>query len=216
MEVELEKMSIKELEGVIDRYPWFTLARRELFLKMAEMGDDHKKMGIRRVAGYVYLRERLLKDIDNNILSKIETNENIVFELDFEEVKRDLPEFKSERIAKQERVREVFVVGGDYFKREDFASIDNEGTEFMGRISPITIRAEKEKDTNREREIIPSIDGASDIDDDDLFYTESLAGVYASQGFYKRAIDIYEKLILLYPEKNSYFASLIKEVKKKL
>ena len=221
MEVELEKMSIKELEGVIDRYPWFTLARRELFLKMAEMGDDHKKMGIRRVAGYVYSRERLLKDIDRSVLTGKqdtveESNESFVFELDFEEVKRDLPEIKSERVDKQERVREVFVVGGDYFRREDFESIDNEGKEFMGRISPITIRAERERSTNDERERISPIDGASEIGDDDLFYTESLAGVYASQGFYKRAIDIYEKLILLYPEKNSYFASLIKEVKKKL
>ncbi len=42
--------------------------------------------------------------------------------------------------------------------------------------------------------------------------SETLAGIYVKQGYYSRAIDIYEKLSLKYPGKSTYFASLILEV----
>jgi tetratricopeptide (TPR) repeat protein len=48
------------------------------------------------------------------------------------------------------------------------------------------------------------------------FVTETLARIYANQGYYSRAIDIYEKLSLKFPEKSSYFTSQIEKVKELL
>jgi len=46
--------------------------------------------------------------------------------------------------------------------------------------------------------------------------TETLAIIFAKQGLYEKALDIYKKLSLKYPEKSSYFAEKINTIKNEI
>tara|TARA_X000000368_G_C23037102_1_gene715059 strand:- start:408 stop:1070 length:663 start_codon:yes stop_codon:yes gene_type:complete len=59
------------------------------------------------------------------------------------------------------------------------------------------------------------IDAAKEsLVEDSGLVTPTLARVYLEQGHYQKAISAYEKLILKYPEKNSFFANQIKLITK--
>ena len=51
--------------------------------------------------------------------------------------------------------------------------------------------------------------------DNEEFVTETLAEIHVKQGNYPKAIQIYEKLILKFPKKNTFFASRIRFIQEK-
>lgn len=56
--------------------------------------------------------------------------------------------------------------------------------------------------------------GKSSLVEDDSLISETLAVVYAHQGYNGKAIKIYKKLSLRFPEKSCYFAAQIENLKK--
>ncbi len=97
-----------------------------------------------------------------------------------------------------------YVVGGDYFGQEDFERLEREGFSvttpvFGAKAGSVEYAPAAVEEVDRERTMV----------------SETLAEIYRQQELYQRSIAIYEKLILLYPEKSAYFASLIEKVKEK-
>jgi len=52
------------------------------------------------------------------------------------------------------------------------------------------------------------------VEDNDMIVSETLARIYIDQGNIEKAIHIFRKLSLLYPDKNTYFAALILKLEK--
>jgi hypothetical protein len=54
------------------------------------------------------------------------------------------------------------------------------------------------------------------VEEHESFLTDTLARIYIRQGLFSKALYVYEKLLLKYPEKSTYFAAQIMELKRKL
>jgi hypothetical protein len=100
--------------------------------------------------------------------------------------------------------QKVVVVGGDYFSQEAYDSVRATQDDPSAAPQDDNKNAQDErKKTKKEPSALPQ---------DDIFVTQTLAEIYATQGYLEQAKEIYSKLILRYPEKSAYFATLIEKL----
>ncbi len=100
---------------------------------------------------------------------------------------------------------------GDHKREEKMKLIDR----FIEQQPKITPRKKEEESLSSREEIRRNIDVSamgSEVGDD--FITETLAQVYKQQGYLDKAISAYEILSLKYPEKSSFFADQISEIRR--
>ena len=206
---EISDLSISEIEHIIELYPWFSFARKELFLKMASKGDDYRKEAIRKEVLYIYPDSKVfakaytLSMIAEKMAKEAEESKRIITIDDKDSDIVPSADVRSEVLPGSGEKQEILVIGGDYFSTQDFKDIQDKcGNPFES----FNLSQDRLQDT------VSQDDGMEFKDEN--FYTETLAKIYASQELYDRAIEVYDKLILLYPEKSVYFASLKENLKK--
>ena len=178
--VDLRQLSSAELQQLLEDCPWFTVARREA---ISRQGDDEEALrrAVGRNAVFFLSRDELLRILTGKV-----------------------PAEEPVPAAEESAKPQYYVVGGDYFGREDFERLEEEG--FSVTTPVFGARAGSV-------EYAPA--AAAEVDAERTMVSETLAEIYAAQELYQRSIEIYEKLILLNPEKSAYFAALIETVKEK-
>ena len=187
--MDLRKLTLDELMGVVNLYPWFGGARKELCMRMRTMGDAWDKSQYADAAMYVGAREMISEIVRSGTAANWE-------DADVEKhIKTYISETKPEENTTR---RKVYAGVGDYFSQEDYDQVRSSQDNVFSRYAA---KARKDK-----------VEKSDDVAGDLGFYTETLAQIYAEQGYYEQAKRIYSKLILAYPEKSAYFATLIQKI----
>jgi hypothetical protein len=194
-QIDIKKLNLDELIGVVNIYPWFSGARKELCARMSRMGDAWGDAQFADAALYIADRELLAdmlrsassadmsdSDVEKLLKSYISEEEKIVNEA-------------------EPKQRTVHVVGGDYFSQSDYEAVKKTGDNIF---THYAAKAKKEKS-----------DSSADVGEI-VAYTETLAEIYLEQGYPEQAKRIYSKLLLAYPEKNTYFAALIAKIENEI
>ena len=238
--INIKNLEIPQLQALVSKYPWFSYAREELLCRLVAVEPECLESSYKENLIFFPRREAVLLrcravvaqrreephdgesldvvkllDVDTDVVSDEE------FEIDFDLMQQEAETFALEHPVAQEDILMVeeapksvpdskpkyFVVGGDYFSKADFDELSQEEK------AP-EIKLGAPADNMDRGETFAGVGGEVDFESMD-FVTETLAAIYADQGYYEKAIDAYAKLILLYPEKSTYFASLVNEIKSK-
>ena len=112
----------------------------------------------------------------------------------------------TEYVRKAPMEQKVVVIGGDYFSQDAYESVRS------GQEAPTVVKkTDPSAAPQDDRKAAPQ-DDRKVMSLDDVYITETLAEIYAQQGYLEQAKSIYSKLILRYPEKSAYFATLIEKL----
>jgi len=224
--LDLRSLTMDELTKVINLYPWFGGARKELCARMAKVGgSEWGRTQYSDAAMYVASRTLISdimrttrredysdKDVERLIKDYIKPDAGAICQSGGEDDQAGKPQAPQDPPAKERggevsgypsqppvaRDRKLHVAGGDFFSPEQYAAVrkDEDGV-FSN------FRTERSDDPEGRRWEDPGFG----------FCTETLAAIYADQGYFAEAKKIYPRLILRYPEKSAYFASLIEKLR---
>ncbi len=190
--IDLKSLSLESLAGIVNVYPWFAAARKELGVRMSAIGGWSEAQ-YADAAMYIPSRRKIADMVRAG--RRVNCSDKDVADI----VKAYIQESRTSEIGDRadKRERKVYVAGGDYFSKDQYEKVGDRG---LPRFSW--------KSGNND----PGSGNVDGYEADMDFCTETLAQIYAEQGYYDQAKDIYSKLILAYPEKSAYFAALIEKL----
>ena len=186
--IDIHKLTLEELSGVIGLYPWYGGARMELCRRMSGLGALSESQ----------IAETALHLGERSILAGLLRSGRAV-DCSDRDARRLVDAFIPKEEPEEPR-RRVYVAGGDFFSQEQYEGARRDADNLFPRFAAQAAGSE------------PAEGPGADTDG---FCTEPLARIYLEQGYRQEALDIYSKLSLRYPEKSVYFAALIEEINKK-
>jgi tetratricopeptide (TPR) repeat protein len=200
----IASIDITALENLLLKHPYFQSGQLLLTKGLLNTESIRYNRQLKKSAAYSLDRKKLFSLVTLNKISKNETKD--IEKAQTKSVEEKLELGKPLEFDKNENhsfSEWLTLLNIKKIERKEVNLIDN----FLGKEVKIS-RPKKEA-------FFKAIDVAKEslIENDDLV-TTTLAKVYLEQGHYKKAISAYEKLILKYPKKSSFFADQIKLISK--
>lgn len=219
--INLKECDITRLEQIVSAYPYFAYAKEVLICRLAESDREAAKELLAKNSAYLHSAGKLFAIICESERNSAEQKsaapetkpvaggveeamESIISEQSAESLLS--AGTRGNNSVKEENKTQYILVGADYFSPKELQSVSSAPFK-MERIG--TIAGDEKGTAMAER---CGMNTGLDLSD---LYTETLGRIYAEQGYYNEAIKVYSKLILLYPEKSTYFATLINDLKLK-
>jgi len=221
--------TIGEIDGLIGIFPYFQGAYMLLLKCLKEKDDAAFEGRLRQNAMFVADREVLYHYLENGLWETAE-KETLTINGKIELVGTAIAEETETTVSENgpTSVEVADIIDLDTFTPKTSDNRHNLGNDLLlleteppqptqKELIDRFIAVEPRITPNRDKRETQQPDIAQPFTErTDGLVSETLAKIYIKQKYYFRAIEIYEKLSLKYPEKNSYFAIQIQKVKEQI
>ena len=202
----MTRLNVSELEALVMKYPYFTTAQVLLAVNMTRDNHEKAQQQLKLAAAMAPDRNTLRKLCIQLPDEYVVNEEDIDLQMaQLEEKKKNLDELMAiinYKIAELERKKTAPKKAEKKLSKAEI--IDK----FI---------AENPSISRPKQEFFNPISAAQEsVIDQENIVSETLAMIYEKQGYFEKAISIYEKLKLKYPEKSIIFAGRINALKEKL